>query len=409
MTLAKCQMLLRTPETKADESFLGYIIRLAEQNGYESPGWVINLLNLRNISFSTCHAFMHPSSESFRLLTKLSGSDADKLSSLTYQPLGERARNIYLFFGAPVHRSFIRPNYPKVCPQCLRKTSYCRRIWEFALITVCPAHKCLLIDECPQCKERIGWRRAEVSKCPCGFDWREAPTSSVQGHELELARAIHRLCALASNEGASHVFPRNPTLRLSLHDLALAVIFMVGQLQGRSLTTGWPLISSRSVKDLHRLFTEAYCIFDDWPNHFYELLHQWYVQDKPVFPSYQRLQSVLYKEFGTPYFSLYKTLPDSQFNFLRDAFVDYLLEEWEGYDLSLLTGKRSTGRCHKIKYVSKSDARRLLGVEDALINHFIQNGMLKTKVRSKGMKRLIFVDLTDVANLAINPLLEGRK
>jgi len=184
---------------------------------------------------------------------------------------------------------------------------------------------------------------------------------------------------------------------------------MVGQLQGRSVTTGWPLLSSRSVKDLHKLFTEAYYIFDDWPNHFYDLLHKWHVQDKPVFPSYQRLQSVLYKEFGTPYFSLYKTLPDSQFDFLRDAFVDYLLKEWEGYDLSLLIGKKSIGRCRKVRYVSKSDARRLIDANDEWVNHCIRTGRLRTKVLSKGMRRLIFVDLTDIADLMHNPLLGVRK
>lgn len=184
MMLAKRQMLLRTPEPKADESFLGYIIRLIEQNGYEHPAWIINLINLRNSSLSPCYAFMHPASESFQLLASLSGSNADKLSLLTYQPSNERSGNLYLFFGAPVHRSFIRHSNPKVCPQCLREASYCRRVWECALITVCPVHECLLIDECPQCKERIRWIRAEVSRCPCGFDWREASLPSVQEHEL---------------------------------------------------------------------------------------------------------------------------------------------------------------------------------------------------------------------------------
>jgi hypothetical protein len=163
--------------------------------------------------------------------------------------------------------------------------------------------------------------------------------------------------------------------------------------------TGWPLLSSRRVKDLHKLFTGAYYIFDDWPNHLYEFLHWWRAQERPSFPTYQRLQSVLYKDFDKLYVGFYRTLSGSQFDFIRDAFVDYLLEEWKGYDLSLLTGKKSIDRNHRVKYISKSDARRLLDADDEWINHYIQTGRLKTTVLSKGKKRLIFVDVADIVQL----------
>lgn len=397
--LTKRQILLRTPEPKDDESFLGYVIRLAEQNGYENPSWILSLTNIPKGTLYPGYSFLPITSEPFQLLTTLSGSTATKLSSLNYQPVGEWYTHIYQFFGLPVHRSFIRPAHPKVCPACLREASYCRRIWEYALITACPVHQCMLVDECPHCKRHIRWSRKEVSNCPCKFDWRETPTSSVQEYELNLARVIYRLCGLPCGESKSYVSSQNPALRLSLHDLTQAVIFMAGQLHGHSLTTGWPLLSSRRVKDLHKLFVGAYYIFDDWPNHLYEFLHWWRVQEKSSFPTYQRLRSVLYKDFDKLYFGLYKILADSQFDFIRSAFVDYLHEEWEGYDLSLFTGKKSTGRYRKVKYVSKSDARRLLDADDEWINHNIRTGRLKTKVLSKGMKRLIFIDVMDVAKL----------
>src|ERR1044072_4051763 len=204
------QILLRTPEPKEDESFLGYIIRLAQQNGYERPGWIMSLANVRNSSLSPFHSFMPTSSEAFQLLTKLSGSTADKFALLIYQSQGSRSRNIYLFFGSPVHRSFIRTSHPKVCPECLCEMSYCRRVWEYALITVCPIHECMLVDECPRCKRYVRWSRKEVSKCPCKVDWREAPTSSVQYYELKLAQTIYRLCGLSCGASTSYVPPQNP-------------------------------------------------------------------------------------------------------------------------------------------------------------------------------------------------------
>jgi hypothetical protein len=220
---------------------------------------------------------------------------------------------------------------------------------------------------------------------------------------MNLARVIHRLCGLSCSEDNRCSSKQNPALKLSLQDLTQAVVFMAGQLRGVSLTTSRPLLSIEKVKDFHHLFTGAYYIFDDWPNHFYEFLNWWRANKRAVDSGYQRLHSVLYKDFGKLYTGLYKNkkLSASQFDFIRDAFVDYLAKEWDGCDLSYFARNKNMGGSHKVKYVSKSDARRLLDTDDAWINHFIWTGRLKTMVRSKGMKRLIFVDVADIANLLL--------
>lgn len=183
----------------------------------------------------------------------------------------------------------------------------------------------------------------------------------------------------------------------------MSLIFIVGQLRGLSLTTSWPLSSMRKINDFHHLFTDAYYIFHDWPNHFYEFLNWWRTQERNVVLGYQRLQSVLYKDFGKLYTGIYKTLSASQFDFIREAFIEYLVKEWNGCDLSSFARNKNMGRPHKVKYVSKSDTRLLLDADDAWINHLIWTGRLKTKVRSKGMKRLIFIDVADITKLMREP------
>jgi hypothetical protein len=155
----------------------------------------------------------------------------------------------------------------------------------------------------------------------------------------------------------------------------------------------------RKIKGFHQLFTDAYYIFDDWPHHFYEFLNWWRTEERNIVYGYQRLQSVLFKDFGKLYTGLYKTLSVGQFDFIREAFIDYLVKEWKGCDLSSFARNKKMGKYPKTKYVSKSDARRLLAADDESINHFIQTGRLKTEVRSKGMKRLIFIDVKDIATL----------
>jgi hypothetical protein len=88
---------------------------------------------------------------------------------------------------------------------------------------------------------------------------------------------------------------------------------------------------------------------------------------------------------------------------MRKAFFDYLLLEWKGFNISTFTRSKDRGQKSLIKYVSKSDAQRLLNVSDESINHFIQIGRLRTKIRSKGKKRLIFVAVDDIAKLMREP------
>lgn len=216
--MAAFQRLLKTPKPKSDESFTGYILRLAEENGYRSPLWIIALANFDDKLILPNYSFTPISSESFKLLASLSGSTVSELAQITYQPVDTRSYHFNLFFGTPVHRSFIQPRHPKVCPECLRERAYCRRVWEFVLITVCPVHKCMLIDECPNCKKPIKWRRSKVSSCPCKFDWRKSKVIPVQDYEINLARVIHYLCDLSYKD--KHYFPQqNPALKLSLQDL----------------------------------------------------------------------------------------------------------------------------------------------------------------------------------------------
>lgn len=393
------QRLLKTPKPKSEESFTGYLLRLAEENGYDSPTWIMNLIEPSRDCIIPRYSFTSASSNTFQLLTQLIGCASSELAPIIYEPIGKRTDSSYLFFGNPVHRSFIRPQKPKICPECLRDEVYCRRVWEYVLITVCPIHRCMLIEECPRCKQTIKWRRRRVCRCPCGYDWREVRLSTVQEYELNLARIIYRLCRLDHGENKSHMPRENPTTRLSLQEITLAVVFMAGQCRGFSLTIGLPLLYKGEIKELHKLFNEASHIFDDWPNNFYDFLRWWRKQKRISTSGYQRRQSILYKDFGKLYMGLYHTLPASRFDFIRNAFVDYLVKDWEGCGLLSFVHKKDCGEDSSVKYVSKSDAQRLLGANNEGINYFIRRGSLKTKIRSKGMKRLIFVDVADIAKL----------
>lgn len=189
---------------------------------------------------------------------------------------------------------------------------------------------------------------------------------------------------------------QSPMLKLGLHDFIFAVVFIAGQILGLSITGNHLLPTGRNM-ELHKLLIEAYYVFEDWPNNFYQFLNWWRAQQRNSLPTTLRLKSVLYRDFGRLYIGLYKTLSSKQYNFIRDAFVDYLVEDWEGCEIPPFARKKK--HASTVKYISKSYARLLLNIDELLVAQQMRIGMLKTTVRSKGKKRLIFVEMTDVAKL----------
>ncbi|HEV2912600.1 MAG TPA: hypothetical protein VGX92_04725 [Pyrinomonadaceae bacterium] len=215
-----------------------------------------------------------------------------------------------------------------------------------------------------------------------------------------LTEHIHWLCGLPIDKDYTQDrLNQNPVLNLSLQDLLLAVFFIAGQYQGLLVSTGRKLIPFGRNKDFHNLFSLAFSVFEDWPNAYYQFLDWRSKQEKSILSIRQRQKSALYREFGRFYAGLFKILSEYQFGFMKKAFVEYLIEKWEGYCVSPANEKNSTTPHFENKYISKIDAKRLLGTFDEQINQLIKTGKLKSIVRSKGMKRLIFVEITDIAKL----------
>lgn len=392
------KLLLIRGKPNSDESLLGYVVRLTEQNKYNTPLWILKAAGLMSGQPRYSFSFIL-SEEGFDLLANLVDIDISYLASIAHPPSDDQFDS-YLFFGNIVPRHSIRLSHPKICPECLLESPYCRRIWELSLVTTCPKHKCLLIDECPSCGKRITWIRKSVCICSCNFDWRESLPISISDLEITLTRHVHKLCGLLVDE--VHIrdkITQNPLWEFSLHNLFLALSFIAGQYKGRSITTGRNLVPLGRNKDFHALFIEAFSVFDDWPINYYNFLD--WIREKQISAplSRYRQKSVLYKEFGKYFKCLFDTLSESQFDFIKKGFIEYLIERWESsYALPFSQKEDSIARPDS-KYVSKSEAKRLLEIFDEEMNQLIKAGKLRSIVRSKGKRRLIFVDLADIARL----------
>jgi hypothetical protein len=159
------------------------------------------------------------------------------------------------------------------------------------------------------------------------------------------------------------------------------------------------LVAAGKRKNFHSMLTAAYSVFDNWPVNYFGFLDQRKVQERKVIRMYQRMKSALYGEFGSFYSGLHSVLSGNQFDFMRGAFIEYVTQK---QTLDCLPNTRSNNPIEdslKSRYILKSDARRLIGSDYAWINHCIRTGRLRTIVRSKGKKRLIFIKVEDIAKL----------
>lgn len=132
------------PEVCEGESWFGYLLRAANENGL---GGITSLAALLGQTperlFRT-----HP---------------AETLARLGYS-------------GADVGRDVVAGNRgyfemrTRVCPECLRTdpTPFLRAAWDSPLVLVCSVHKVILTDRCPNCARPVKYGRPSLGKCRCG-------------------------------------------------------------------------------------------------------------------------------------------------------------------------------------------------------------------------------------------------
>jgi len=165
--------LLVHPKPYPDESVPGYILRLMELNGYR---YAHGFFNGAGLSFNNASQ-MHNA----QVDIAVQGKVAD-FANRTVEEINQQGYRVEASITRPtsVHwRGFalpidsLRTTQACVCPQCLVDTPYVRQAWDWAFVTACPTHQCILYDSCPACSRPLLKHRETVCLCLCRFDFRK--------------------------------------------------------------------------------------------------------------------------------------------------------------------------------------------------------------------------------------------
>lgn len=111
-----------------DESFEGYLCRVAANLGYSSPGWLLTEIGIkdsRNCSDEDIFSFAH----------HYGLDQAQLLRMYHYESVT----------GAGRGGNFYRLKEHYVCPQCMRDAGYLRQAWCHVLCTACSSHGVQLV------------------------------------------------------------------------------------------------------------------------------------------------------------------------------------------------------------------------------------------------------------------------
>src|ERR1051325_11275075 len=391
-----CGKLVVRPAPYADESFIGYLIRLTDLNRYDVSSWILQLANLGDRLHKVALAFDNRLDLTF--LARLVGVEETSLSALLFLPTKRNRLKFgdYLVFGHAVPRFVIKSNSHKVCPTCLLEFGYLRKIWDLVPVTTCSIHKCLLLDECPNCGGRLRFSRNRVSICRCEYDWRRARTAKVSDPELELSRRANWLRNLPdSRDGAEFQASEHPLNKRELKDLFSAVFCVASQYRLSSHLKSKRILvakfgNSLGNADIHHLLSRAVRVFHNWPANFFKFL-DWRKENSH---STQQKGGV-WKDFGPLERSLYMQLGSSAFDFLRQAFEEYITTTWDGGYVTKF--RRLNGKKNRhMKFVSLDEARELLKLGTEKIHTLIEDGNLKAKIRGNGRARVVLIEISSI-------------
>lgn len=306
------EKFLVRPKPFFDESFLGYISRLAEYNSYLTAYLVINHITKK----------MQKSRYAWRMILDNPYESASELADLTGNDVSDFLpkiqsvvnKNHYIFFNSSVWSYAINSYFPQYCPMCLKEKHYYRAIWDLIVYTACPIHKCLLINKCMQCGSNQKLFRNKTSECKCGFDFRDAEVTKIPENKIRIETHILKQLELA---GINLDSQKNILLdNFSFPECVNALCFFTKRI---SVLKGYSKSIKRLSSDglMHSLVNEALKIFDDFPLNYNIWLEN--TVKKVRHPSLTRtIKTLFYISHASPQ----KTLPARILPLIYTTFVN---------------------------------------------------------------------------------------
>ncbi len=177
------------PAPEANESFIGYCLRLAKVNGRSHIRELNKVLDLNFSKYQFCvgnkkyKAFLEQ-------LAPMLLKDADTLHEHFWEYQG-----LELVDSNQRMVQSLSCSKPKVCIHCLNEGKSLQADWLYIHNTHCDVHQVSLMDQCPECGEPFDWTTSLMDGCDsCGVSWDECllPRSKMPVYQMLLDDALQQ-------------------------------------------------------------------------------------------------------------------------------------------------------------------------------------------------------------------------
>lgn len=255
------QPLVSTPSPNPTESLLGYVLRVSEKNGYETPTHILDYAGI------TRREALSPFFPIERFSAVL-GKEPGHLLSIAYSAKRTAGNLQFRLLGHDLGQSTRARTYrltkPAFCPRCVAEKGYLEAHWDIELVTACPRHACKLLAACPACGKKVRWHRKGLLRCECGHDWSNTKTSPADPAAVELqAILVSKIQERPIEEPLSAGMPIE-----HLQGLPLPALLGAVEIVGRAAAKCEKLDDT----DRYELVVKAAAVFANWPVNYERLI-----------------------------------------------------------------------------------------------------------------------------------------
>gem|GEM_PF-4002829 len=307
---------------------------------------------------------------------------------------------------------FVLHSRTQYCPLCLKESGYHKIYWRLLPVSICIKHGVRLQNVCPKCHHPVKVDWVLRKKCYCGGDLLSADPVYITSCEEMIRYQFFIQNLLGINEPNDlKIVPGNynsPATELSppeffklLRIICELVLNRIPEsstflrLGDTNLKKNDTLTFKQNISNFSNFLLIHYAasILLDWPQRFYEFLEDYCEIDRS-----KRWETGVERHFGGLKEALFAKLDDEKFDFVYNAYCNYLNEYWTGGYLGN-TKVLDTIEKQKMqrRHITLEKAAEILGcdhrdVESKLINRKI----IKAVVLKTSSKKRYIIDADSV-------------
>lgn len=366
------QPLVLTPRPIKNEHFLGYLLRVSEENGYASPAEILRYAGINSLRMQSIRM-------PFEKLIPILNRDPEELKAASFVIDEMKPRSMKCKVANQIiHSNYIQKKNARFCPLCVAEKGFIESYWGLRFAIGCPTHERFAISVCPQCDKKITWQRKGLLTCLCGFD-----LSTIKGSPIEDPKMLGILGMLRTKYSGvdplcDTVLPSKqaPSL-IPLPNLDLSLILSLINTLGNYVSS-----VSEGNSEQGALETVANALAD-WPVGFHSYLKS-IKNDEHFHPKKQhaKLRNLFFQPWSDSH----------EFTLMRDEFISFDLQD--GNDAAIASRPLNASD-HASSIIGPTGLARIIGVQPSEIRNLVKHGYLHPTMIANGNASSLAFEITD--------------